>query len=295
MIKCCAFGTVRLDIHVYKEYDRLSTHEEVKVDAMALQIGGSVYNTISVLNELKQDVVFYTLNITDDISDFIKLQMINRNITFVSSKHESNPTAKTIIFVDECGKKKMISYDGVRSDSYVLRKLKKDICNYDLFYTSFYEINNDNLSAIIEIMQSTKTSFVDLSPLIYSVEQHVLSEVLEHVDILSGTSDEYRILLDSLNIQSIEQLIQTHSLQYVFVKEGAAGATLYYENGIKHCSPKEQHQSYDTTGCGDTFNAAVIYSISCKKTEDEVLRTAVDFASMIAYNGFNLNLFESKV
>ena len=62
MIKCCAFGTVRMDIHIYKEYGPIGECEEVKVDEMALKIGGSVYNTVAVLNELKQDVVFYTLN-----------------------------------------------------------------------------------------------------------------------------------------------------------------------------------------------------------------------------------------
>ena len=28
MIKCCAFGTVRIDVHVYTEYDRLSTQKK---------------------------------------------------------------------------------------------------------------------------------------------------------------------------------------------------------------------------------------------------------------------------
>lgn len=292
MIKCCAFGTVRMDMHVYKEYGQLNSYEEIKVDEMALRIGGSVYNTIAVLNELKQDVVFYTLNVTDDIADYIKLQMINRSITFVTSKHETNSTAKTIIFVDEQGKKKMISYDGIRSDAFVLRKLKKDINNYDLFYTSFYEINKNNLTEILEIMQSSKKCFVDLSPLIYEIDKRVLNEVLSYVNILSGTYDEYKLLLESLNIQSIENLIEKYKFKYLFVKQGNKGASLYYENGIIECSPTEKHNSHDTTGCGDTFNAGVIFSISNEKTEDEMLRTAVDFATLVAYKGFNLELFD---
>ena len=57
-MKCCAVGTVRMDIHAYQEIDNLDEHEEIKINKMNMTIGGSVYNTVSVLNDLKQDIVF---------------------------------------------------------------------------------------------------------------------------------------------------------------------------------------------------------------------------------------------
>lgn len=291
MIRCCAFGTVRFDIHVYKEYGHLNDYEEIKVNEMALHIGGSVYNTVAVLNELKQDVVFYTLNATDDIADFIKLRMINKSVTFITSKHDKNATAKSIIFVDNDGKKKMISYDGIRSDSYVLSKLKKDIINYDLFYTSFYEVNNKNLEALTEVMRNSKCCFVDLSPLIYEVESDTVNRVLNHVHILSGTKDEYDLLLNILQLESVENLISKYNLKYLFVKNGSEGAILYYDRGVIECKPNERKTSHNTTGCGDTFNAGVIYSFSKGTNETDMLRTAVNFATLVAYEGFNLDLF----
>ncbi len=292
MIKCCAFGTVRIDIHVYKEYGHLNDYEEIKVDEMALQIGGSVYNTVAVLNELKQDVVFYTLNVTDEIADFIKLRMINKSVTFITSKHDRNSTATSIIFVDNNGKKKMISYDGVRRDSYVLGKLKKDIMNYDLFYTSFYEVNDKNLALLIDVMRRSKQCFVDLSPLIYEVDADIIDKVLNNVQILSGTKDEYSLLLNALKLESIEELIEKYNFRYLFVKNGSEGALLYYDKGVIECKPNERKVSRDTTGCGDTFNAGVIYSLSKDTNETDMLKNAVNFATMVAYEGFNLDLFD---
>lgn len=291
MIKCCAFGTVRMDVHIYKEYGQIGEYEEVKVDEMALKIGGSVYNTVAVLNELKQDVVFYTLNVTDDFADFIKLKMLNKSLPFIISRHEQNSTAVSVVFVDEVGKKKMISYDGIRNDSYVLKKLKKDITNFDLFYTSFYEVNSENFTTIIDIMKESKQSFVDLSPLIYEIDKNIVDSVLDAVQIISGTSEEYEMLLNLLQIKTVKELITKYKLKYVFEKRGSKGAALFYDECVIECKPKEHKLSHNTTGCGDTFNAGIIYSLSKKMDEMTILQNAVEYASLVAYEGFNPELF----
>ena len=291
MIKCCAFGTARIDIHVYKEYGQLSSYEETKVDEMALQIGGSVYNTVAVLNALKQDTVFYTLNTADELADFIKARLKKEGIPFIINQNEHSSTAVSIIFVDSLGKKKMVSYDGARKDSHILNKLRQDISNYDLFYTSFYEINKQNIPVLAEIMQKSRQCFIDLSPLIYEVDPDIINQALSHLQILSGTDDEYNLLLGLMKIGSIEKLIEKYNLKYVFVKKGSKGAALYYNNHVIECKPDGKKESRDTTGCGDTFNAGVIYSLSKNTSEADMLKNAVNFATLVAYKGFNPSLF----
>lgn len=291
MIKCCAFGTIRIDIHVYKEYGQLSSYEETKVDEMALQVGGSVYNTAAVLNALKQSTVLYTLNTDDELFDFIKARLKKSGIPFIISQNEHSSTAVSIIFVDSLGKKKMVSYDGVRKDFYILERLKKDISDYDLFYTSFYEINRQNISVLAEIMQKSRQCFIDLSPLIYEVDPDIINQALSHLQILSGTDDEYNLLLGLMKIGSIEKLIEKYNLKYVFVKKGSKGAALYYNNHVIECKPDGKKESRDTTGCGDTFNAGVIYSLSKNTSEADMLKNAVNFATLVAYKGFNPSLF----
>ena len=156
MMRCCAFGTVRMDIHAYHDINDIDGREEIKIDEMSMTVGGSVYNTVSVLNALNLDVTLYMLNTNDDFADFIKIKLNRRNVNYISCKQDQNDTATSLIFVDKTGKKKMISYDGVRQDHFILNKLLRDVDQYDLFYTSFYEVNTNNCSDILNIMSLSK-------------------------------------------------------------------------------------------------------------------------------------------
>ncbi len=291
-MKCCAFGTVRMDIHVYTELNNFEKHEEIKIDEMSMAVGGSVYNTVSVLTQLKQKAVLYMLNATDDFNDFIKIKMNNRHLTYVSCDQDKNDTAKSLIFVDGQGKKKTISYDGVRQDKSILNILYEDIDKFDLFYTSFYEINKENYRDILKIMTYCPKNFVDLSPLIYSIDSEILSSVLMHIHILSGTEEEFEILMNKLNCKSPENLLSEYFFDYLFVKRGKNGATVFTKNSRYDYEPKEKRTSHDTTGCGDTFNAGIIYSLSNKYDDEKMLQQAVEMATKVAYEGFNEGMFE---
>ncbi len=290
-MKCCAFGTVRMDIHAYQEISAINDHAEIKIDEMNMTIGGSVYNTVSVLNELKQDIVLYMLNSTDDFADYIKMRMNKRDINYITCKQDKNDTAASLIFVDKQGKKKMISYDGDRRDEYILNKLRKDIEQYELFYTSFYEINQNNYQEILNIMSLCDNNFVDLSPLIYEVDDRVIDAVLQHIQILSGTEEEYDILVNKLNCKSMKEILQKYHMKYIFVKRGSKGASVLTESSEYEYSPKEKRTSHDTTGCGDTFNASIIDSLTKKVNDEWMLQEAVEMATRVAYEGFREGMF----
>lgn len=104
-------------------------------------------------------------------------------------------------------------------------------------------------------MRRSKQCFVDLSPLIYEVDADIIDQVLNNVQILSGTKDEYSLLLNALKLESIEELIGKYNFKYLFVKNGSEGALLYYAKGVIECKPNERKVSRDTAECGDTFNA----------------------------------------
>ncbi len=290
-MKCCAFGTVRMDIHAYQEIGAINDHAEIKIDEMNMTIGGSVYNTVSVLNELKQDIVLYMLNSTDDFADYIKMRMNKRDINYITCKQDKNDTATSLIFIGKQGKKKMISYDGDRRDEYILNKLRKDIEQYELFYTSFYEINQNNYQKILNIMSLCDNNFVDLSPLIYEVDDSVIDAVLQHIQILSGTEEEYDILVNKLNCKSMKEILQKYHMKYIFIKRGSKGATVLTEASEYEYSPKEKRTSHDTTGCGDTFNASIIDSLTKKVNDEWMLQEAVEMATRVAYEGFREGMF----
>lgn len=294
MLKCCAFGTVRIDIHAFQDINELDHHEEIKIHEMSMKVGGSVCNTISVLNAMKMDAVLYMLNSCDDFADFVKIKLHKRKIDYIVCKQDQNETATSLIFVEDTGKKKIISYDGVRQDRYILSKLARDIDQFDLFYTSFYEINPENYQCIIEVLSKSALNFVDLSPLIYEIDPKIVKAVLEKVQILTGTRDEYDILLRNLGLNSCQELIETYDIAYVFVKKGSEGAALYKGDAVYEYQPAEKRDSRDTTGCGDTFSAGVIRGLSENRPDREILRMAVDMASRVAYEGFDPALFAEE-
>ncbi len=293
-MKCCAFGTIRMDIHIFDEFAKFDEYQEIKLDEISMMLGGSVYYTASVLNEFDCDVVMYMLNISDDFSDFVRLRLSRQNINYITSKRDLNKTATTLIFVDDEGGKKMMSYDGRRKDESVLNKLRSDISQYDLFYSSFYEITRDNYIKLADIMDNCNFSFLDLSPLLYSVDIDILETVLPNVNILSGTTDEFAILLSKLNLENIEALREKYNYKYVFEKQGKNGATLYYTDKKISYKPRESKVSRDTTGCGDTFNAGVIRGLIEGFEEEEILERAVEMATTVAYEGFHLENIRQK-
>lgn len=292
MIRCCAFGTVRIDIHAFQDINELDNHEEIKIHEMSMKVGGSVFNTVSVMNALNIDSVLYMLNANDELADYIKIKLKNKNINFILCKQDQNDIATSIIFVDKTGNKKIISYEGVRRDKYILKQLVKEIGQYDLFYTSFYEISKDNYSDIVAIMSGCATNFVDLSPLIYEIEPEVVKSVLEKVQVLSGTRDEYEILINKLGMQTYIDLIERFNIRYLFVKKGSEGASLYKRDAVYEYKPSVIRSSHDTTGCGDTFSAGVIRGLSENWEDRKILSNAVEMATKVAYEGFNPCLFE---
>jgi len=290
-MRICAFGTLRLDIHAYQDINDLAGHEEIKIPEMSMKVGGSVFNTVAVLHALKQDVTFYTLNMADDFADFVKFTMNKINIEFITSRQDKNETATSLIFIGEDGQKKMISHDGERRDKYVLDKLYRDVDQYDLFYTSFYEINSVNCEKVIQVMKKSPCSFVDMSPLIYETETEVLEKILTEADYLSGTEDEYEIIFSKTGIKTPEELIRIFAIRKAFLKQGKRGATMYEEGETLSYTSSASGTSRDTTGCGDTFNAGVIYGLCKEETGDSLIERAVEMATKVAFEGFSPELF----
>lgn len=286
-MRCCAFGTIRMDARIYHQFTGFDIYDEIKVDNMFMTVGGSVYNTVGILTRLKCDVVFYMLNSGDDLTEYVAAKMKNQQIECTTCLRDKNKMAATIVFVGDNGKKKMISYDGERQDKYILQKLYRDIEQYDMFYTSFYEINEENCTDIIRILELAKNSFIDLSPLIYEVPSDIISEVLKRTCILSGTQDEYAILFEKLGVTSIKQLAQEYDISMLGIKKGEDGADLYTGKGIISRCTKIKKPARDTTGCGDTFNAGIIYSLDKGYSNNKMLGIAVDMATSVAYYGID--------
>ncbi len=290
-MKCLTFGTVRMDIHIFSPLSAVKGKKEIKTDKMIINAGGSVFNTARVLSAMKRDVEFFMPSTDAAFEDFImsgaeKLGLPCHQI------REENSTAASIIFLDDTGEKNMVSFDGARKDGDILDELSANADGASLFYTSFYEITNENYKKIIEIENKSKCVFLDLCPLIYETDADIVNAVLLKTDILSGTAEEFQILCSKLNAENPQELLKRYGFDFVLIKMGANGAKLLKKDEEITAKPENQFPATDTTGCGDTFNAAVISAFCDKKSDSEMLRYAVACASAVAQNGFDPMIFK---
>lgn len=298
-MKICSFGTIRTDIKLYQKNFDLLKYNESKASGMMIEVGGSVYVTSLLLAHSLCDVDYYTLRHSGKLSEYINLEVEKGPLSIIKSEKDSNITAISVILLDGNGEKKIISYDGKRDDSGVLDLLAQSSGEYDLFYTSFYEINDENISSLSTVMKEVNSSFVDLSPLIYRVSKKNIEIVLSSVSILSGTHDEFEILFKIIDVTSIRELMEIFPIKEVYEKKGREGAIVYFrknpsENNISVNDGVDFYEvpvlgtgySNDTTGCGDAFSAAIIYGKKNSFSIIELLKFAVNTASLVAYNGF---------
>ena len=180
----------------------------------------------------------------------------------------------------------MVSYDGIRCDDGVISQLDRDISCFDLFYTSFYEITEHNYRKLSKIMFEVSKVFVDLSPLVYDLSADIIRTVFEQIDILSGTEDEYAIIFKKLSISDYEELRLIYGIERLFVKRGSRGAELYDMEGLILQKPTMKKKGFNSTGCGDTFNAQIICGLINGLSREELLRDAVEISACVAYEGF---------
>lgn len=291
-MKFCSFGTIRVDIHTHANLAELGLHDEIKTDNVTMQIGGSVYNTSAVLAELGQSICMYRLHSNDNLAEYIGFKSSDK-IRFVSSSEDDNQTATSLIFVDQNGEKKMISCDGKRNDNAVLELLNDEIEQYDAFVTSFYEITNENVDLLENIMKRSKMNVVDLSPMIYACGVDLCKRVLAQADILTGTESEFEKLKEIVGFLSIDELQKQYAIERIFKKCGARGAVLYSDGSEIAVEPDKQIHSFDTTGCGDTFTAGVLEAIANGKSSTEALHRGVLLAGAVAEHGLDMKYIQT--
>ena len=132
---------------------------------------------------------------------------------------------------------------------------------------------------------------MDLCPLINDIEASIINKILSNINVLSGNSGEFSILLNKLKFANIEDFLACYSnIQSAWVKQGEYGASAYIKdsNG-KYFSVfegiKDVIYAHNTTGCGDIFNAVVAYGIVNAQNHQKILRHAVQAGKEIALGG----------
>ncbi len=319
MLDFYCIGSINLDSYriIYGE------KEKDKKKILKLFLGGSASNTIFYLNMLyntyfseKIDKIYiFLIGLigNDENGQKILNQIREKNIPTDFIREFDGNSGKTDIILDEMGERIIFRHESVSkklhnylSTEQIQNILKKDSIRVHV---------KANYMVIKEILRNNKYIFsTDISG--FCKEKEIWSifnkKDKKMIEILFGNEEEFSFLLASnysdiepeiflkmpfeAKISYIRKVMIIFNSSIACIKKGANGALVVTANKII------THTAYDvnvidTTGAGDAFNAAFIFSILTKKPLEIALKYACALGSLncTVFGAQNLDITFTKL
>ncbi len=265
--------------------------------------GGIIYITTALAYLFKNKGIIYPITKIEDKyrKDYIKIYEQYGNISQEGIYRENKKTNIVKLFYDENNKMRQ-EKSILESSSISYNEISPFLDKLDFLvitYISGYDINNNTLQRIRENYK--KIIFGDIHSYIYKKESNKVrgfktikepDKWIKNFDIVQGSELEWEILLRKrvkkslLKEESINKKILifreyyknlNHKSLTALVTLGGDGAFLFSENNNYYVKGKKV-KVVDTTGCGDTFSAAFIFSYLSGRS----LKNSLKFANKIA-------------
>lgn len=225
-------------------------------------IGGSVYNTLSILGQLELNVGLGVEISKDLYFKDISEALVNDNIKYEIG-HASNSTGKCLVLLD--GNKERSFISSVPTANVVKG-------NHDLFNTEYLLIESYILSSIVDYqgflkdlggltLKGTKL-ILSLSDVEVIKKSHALLKSLFAigVDIVFGNESEYEEML-KMKLASTEDKAKT----LFAITKGQRGVTVLFKNETTDYESIKVNL-IDKNGAGDAFAAGFIYGLITDKS-----------------------------
>lgn len=269
-----AIGDANIDITL--KVDHLPTHDDKVLGVkIAEQIGGTVANCSCVCGSLGLKVTSSSRNgfdldakkITDEFSKY------NIDLSYVDyiQDFEAN---KAYIMLDASGEKSLI-YVPTPNNSYSDDLLEKAIAQSAYIYTM--PGNKEKFAKIAHFAQKHQTKIiVDIETTIIENRED-LDNILHWVDIAIFNHNGFlKAIKEDPTEKTLTPLFKEFNLDSIVVTMGSKGVCAFdgqfaYREGFSV-------PVVDTTGAGDTFNAAFIYGV----IQNYPLQKSLLFASAAA-------------
>jgi sugar/nucleoside kinase (ribokinase family) len=160
-------------------------------------------------------------------------------------------------------------------------------------YLFLANVDPDIQKKILDVM--IKPKFVALDTMNFWIDTKLkeLKTILKKIDLLLINEDEATQLSKQHNIIKAAKFIQKLGPEYVVIKRGKSGATLFYKNEIFSTISFPLENVVDTTGAGDTFAGGFMgYLAGINKTDFNSLKKAVIYGTIMS--SFNVESFSLK-
>ena len=144
--------------------------------------------------------------------------------------------------------------------------------------------NNDpNIQKKVLRQMDAEIIAMDTMNLWIGCERKTLDNVVSEVDILFINDAEAQLYSNSENLDEASEKLLRMGPEYVIIKKGKHGASLYTKNSVSHLSAFAVKKFVDPTGAGDSFaGAAMGYLANLETLDKENLIVAMNYGASVA-------------
>lgn len=284
MLDVIGLATVAMD--VIMQVDELPKEDGFAIVGKSSYLpGGSGTNVITQISRLTGKCGFIAQIGDDGLGKEIRNNIVSENIDDGGLIVVKNGTSlHTQIVVDKNGQKFILLNMGNAFLSMKKTDLNvKYLTNAKIFYTDFLP-GEPALEALKEAKKAGMTTVFNMQVGMgtmknLGVSKEMILEALKYVDIFAPCKGGFYELCETEDLDKARTYIRKYFKKILLITLGSKGSAAFDENDKKTCASVYKVKAVDTTGAGDSYLGAFIYSYLIDKKS---LKEAMDFASACA-------------
>lgn len=248
-------------------------------------LGGQGGGTALVLGKLGRRVTLNTQIGTDAFGTILRSRLAEVNVDVVSPPSPS--TAVNVILLDADGLRRSFYFRGERVDWLFSRGHESSKWFFAGGYGGIVPEDLKRLRACFRTFrgQGTEVAF-DIGPWFAGqVSPDAMRALWQEVDCLIGTESELSVWASEARGRELVEQLLNRGPGRVVVKRGAEGAAFGGAEEAVDSVATEAVCGANTTGAGDTFNAALLHGLCANRDLSEAVPFAVDLATKVVKKG----------
>lgn len=267
MKRVVVYGDLNLDIIYFVEAEDLYLRDVSYISRGAVVQPGGVAGNFSVAIR-RLDIPAKPLSTVgyDVVADLLLKNLEDERVeTKLVSRVREEPTGVMSIIVTPSGRRTIIGYRGANKYNVLDEgRISQALSRADYVFIYGFVVNNiDDSRSLVELVNYAAREGVGVGVDIGGIPRSkasILLQIRGKVSHLFVNIDELAEVLGYASLEAAEYLYKALEPKALFLKMGSQGAVAYYD-GKRIYKPAFKVRAIDTTGCGDAFNAGVVYAI----------------------------------
>lgn len=261
------FGDLNLDIVYFLDSEEISFRDVSYVARSASYFPGGVAGNFSVATRRLglPPTPIATVG-SDPVADMLLGNLVEEGVdTRFVNRVSGEPTGVMSIVVGPSGRRVILGYRGANAlnivdEQRVVESLR--VARYLLSY-GFVVYNVDSGHSLLELIRVADREGIEVGVDVGGIDRSragILPQIRGRVSHVFVNVDELSDILGYSGVDAAEALYRSLKPRTLFLKMGSRGAIAFVGDKKIH-RPSFKIRATDTTGCGDAFNAGVVYAL----------------------------------